>query len=263
MKNILKVLFLILITSVLSFSGNKKIIVDLTKQEAYAYEGDKLIYKGWISSGQPKYSTPTGRYKILQKKKEHVSNEWPKPNGGAKMPYMMRLTWSGIALHAGYTPNRPASHGCIRLKKEFAKKLYKWAKIGTKVIIKGKAPRWVARRGSGFVDYIALAKKKKYKKVYRLAKKSTKNKKVYISKRSKLVRYYAKLTHKKLNYILRKNKQKRRLLLASTKYSKYYKYKKLKELKRLNKIIWAAKNIKYKRYKLRRLAKKLHKRYRV
>jgi len=263
MKNILKLLLLILISSTLSFSGNKKIIVDLTKQEAYAYEGNKLIYKGWISSGQKKYPTPIGKYRVLEKDKEHISNEWPKPNGGAKMPYMLRLTWSGIALHMGYTPNRPASHGCVRLTKGFAQSLYEWADIGTRVIIKGKAPIRVARRGSGFVDYIALAKTKKKRKVYKLAKGKKYKKRRYISKRDKLVKRYAKLTHKKLNYILKKNKKKRRLLLASNKYNKYYKDKKLRELKRLNSIIWAAKSIKYKRYKHRRLAKKWHKKYRV
>ena len=263
MKNIYNLILVVLLTSILSFAGNKKIVVDLTKQEAYAYEGKTLIYKGWISSGQRKYPTPTGEFRVLTREKEHISNEWPKPNGGAKMPYMLRLTWTGIALHMGYTPNRPASHGCVRLKKGFAQKLYKWATIGTKVIIKGKAPRWVARRGSGFVDYIALAKMKKKRKVYKLAKGKKYKKRRYISKRDKLVKRYAKLSHKKLNYILKKNQKKRRLLLASNKYNKYYKAKKLRELKRLNSIIWAAKSIKYKRYKHRRLAKKWHKKYRV
>lgn len=253
---------MILISSILSFAGNKKIVVDLTKQEAYAYEGKTLIYKGWISSGQKKYPTPTGKYQVLAKEEMHISNEWPKPDGGAKMPYMLRLTWTGIALHMGYTPNRPASHGCVRLKKGFAKKLYEWANIGTKVIIKGKAPRLVARRGSGFTDYIALAKMKKKRKVYRLAKKR-KNKKIYLSKRDKLVKHYARLSHKKLNYLLRKNKNKKRLVLISKKYSKYLKAKKLREIKKLNSIIWAAKSIKYKKYRHRRLAKKFHKRYRV
>lgn len=296
---------MILLTSIVSFAGNKKIVVDLTKQVAYAYEGKKLVYKGWISSGQKEYPTPTGTFKVLEKEEEHVSNEWPKPDGGAKMPYMLRLTWTGIALHLGYTPNRPASHGCVRLKNGFAQKLFEWADVGTKVIIKGKSPKRVARRGSGFVDYIALAKKKKYKKSYQankrgkkkkryLAKKDKKSKKVYlaksnktkkrtykakkskkkiyiaknkklkrtkvkyVSKRDKLVLKYARMSHKKLNTLLRQNKKQKRILLSSAKYSKNTRAKKLKEIDRLNSIIWAAKSMKYKKFKNKRLAKKVH-----
>ena len=256
MKNFIKIAMLIMVASVLSIAGNKKIVVDLSKQEAYAYEGSTLIYKGWISSGQKKYRTPTGRYTILQKEKEHISNQWPKPNGGAKMPYMLRLTWSGIALHLGYTPNRPASHGCIRLKDGFAQKLFKWAEIGTKVIIKGKAPIKVARKGRGFTDYIALAKiKYKKRKLYRVSKKR------YIAKREKLINYYAKFSHKKLNRLLRKNYKKRRQLLASLKYNSYIKSVKLRKLERLSLILKKAKSIKYKNRWHKRLVKKGHKRY--
>jgi len=62
---------------------------------------------------------------------------WPKPNGGAKMPYMLRLTNSGIAMHLGYVPNRPASHGCIRLEKGFAKEMFYWAEVGMPVYVEG------------------------------------------------------------------------------------------------------------------------------
>ena len=55
------------------------------------------------------------------------------------MPYMMRLTNSGIAMHLGYVPNKPASHGCIRLKKGFAQKMYRWASVGTTVYVEGDA----------------------------------------------------------------------------------------------------------------------------
>ncbi|NPA50258.1 MAG: L,D-transpeptidase family protein [Epsilonproteobacteria bacterium] len=116
--------------------GERYIVVDLTKQRAYAIEDDRVLFSGKVSTGKRGYETPTGVYRILEKKRKHVSNLYPKPNGGAKMPYMMRLTWSGIAMHQGYTPNYRASHGCIRLKRGFARRLYRWAKVGMRVVVK-------------------------------------------------------------------------------------------------------------------------------
>ena len=150
MKYFLKLIIIFLTSSLLAMASskgvNKKIVVNLTTQEAFAYEDGKLLFKGWISSGRKKYATPTGRYRVLAKESFHISNEWPEPDGGAEMPYMLRLTWSGIALHLGYVPNHPASHGCIRAKDGFIQELYKWADIGTRVIIKGKAPKRVSRK---------------------------------------------------------------------------------------------------------------------
>jgi len=241
MKQFIQILIFLLATTLLGFGGYKKIVVDLTKQEAYAYEDGKLVYSGWISSGRKKFKTPTGRFRILQKEKEHISNEWPKKvvikngkkveeKGGAKMPYMMRLTWSGIALHEGYTPNYPASHGCIRVAKGFAKKLYNWATIGTRVIVKGKAPRWVARVDKRFRNYYASKKSRKIK---------------YLSARKKLINHYAKYSFKRLNRILRKNYRFKKYLLASDKYSYEKKVQKLKEIKWIVKIIKQAKQVKY------------------
>ena len=253
MKNRLKIALILLLTTIVAFAGNKKIVVDLSKQVAYAYEGKTLVYKGWISSGKKEHRTPVGVFRVLAKEKEHISNEWPKPNGGAKMPYMLRLTWSGIAMHLGYTPNSPASHGCIRLKDGFAQKLFNWADVGVKVVIKGKAPKKVARRGRGFTDYIALSKKR-YKK----------SKKVHLTKRKKLIKYYSKFTHKKLNRLIRKNLKKRKQLFASKKYSKYTKIKLIKRLKKEESILRAAKSVKYKSRLLhnKKLVKKGYKKYR-
>jgi len=274
MKKIGYFFILTILFTLFSFGSDKRIVVNLNKQEAYAYEGKVLVYKGWISSGQSRYKTPVGRYRVLQKDREHISNKWPKPNGGAKMPYMLRVTWSGIALHAGYTPSRPASHGCIRLQRDFAKRLFDWTPIGTRVIIKGKAPKRVARRGRGFVDYIALSKAK-YKKRFRLAKlkykrrylsKVTINKKrkrlaKVSSKRKKLVRYYARFSHKKLNRMLLKSYRAKKYIVNSSKYSKNMKLKKLQAIKRLVSILKDAKRVKYKRYKINR-HKKIARRYR-
>ncbi len=101
---------------------------------------------GSISTG--KYGHRTSHEVALEfyrKKLRHVSSKYPKPNGGARMDYMMRLTNSGIAMHLGYVPNYPASHGCIRLTNGFAQRMFAWAPVGTPVYIKGITPVRVSR----------------------------------------------------------------------------------------------------------------------
>jgi lipoprotein-anchoring transpeptidase ErfK/SrfK len=117
----------------------KEIVIDLHKQVAYALEDGKIKFQGKISSGKRGRATPEGEYKILQKKRHHRSNMWPKPNGGAKMPYMLRLTNSGIAMHMGNANRRADSHGCIRMSRSLARKMYKWARVGTVVHVDGNA----------------------------------------------------------------------------------------------------------------------------
>jgi len=151
-----------LMVIVMPLLAYQEIVVDLSEQKAYAIEDGYVIFEGRISSGKAGRETPNGEFRILQKKRKHISNLWPKPNGGAKMPYMMRLTNSGIAMHLGYVPNRPASHGCIRLKRGFAQRMYRWAKVGTPVYVEGSASDYLeARRFArdyygdeyGIVDY--------------------------------------------------------------------------------------------------------------
>ena len=115
------------------------IIVNLSEQVAYAIEDGSIVFDGRISSGKKGRETPEGEYTVLQKKRYHRSNLWPKPKGGAKMPYMLRLTNTGIAMHLGYVPNRPASHGCVRMEQGFAQEMFAWAKVGMKVYIEGSA----------------------------------------------------------------------------------------------------------------------------
>ncbi len=129
-----------------AYNTYKEIVVDLSEQRAYALEDGYIVFEGRISSGKPGRETPNGEFTIIQKKRKHKSNLWPKPNGGAKMPYMMRLTNTGIAMHLGYVPNRAASHGCIRLKKGFAQKMYRWATVGTPVYVDGDARDYVKAR---------------------------------------------------------------------------------------------------------------------
>ncbi len=141
MKSI-KIISLMMCLGTVLFA-NKEIVVDLSEQMAYAIENGYIIFEGRISSGKKGRETPSGEYIIMQKKRHHKSNLWPKPNGGAKMPYMMRLTNSGIAMHLGYVPNRPASHGCIRLKQGFAQKLFRWARVGTVVTVEGRGQDYI------------------------------------------------------------------------------------------------------------------------
>lgn len=130
-----------------AYDTYKEVLIDLSNQRAYATEDGLVIFEGRISSGKPGRETPRGEFTIIQKKRHHKSNLWPKPNGGAKMPYMMRLTNSGIAMHLGYVPNKPASHGCIRLENGFAQKMYRWARVGTDVYVVGEARDYRAGRG--------------------------------------------------------------------------------------------------------------------
>lgn len=141
MKKI-KIIFVVICLSTVLYA-KKEIVVDLSEQMAYAIEDGHIVFDGRISSGKNGRETPGGEYPIMQKKRHHKSNLWPKPNGGAKMPYMMRLTNSGIAMHLGYVPNRPASHGCIRLKQGFAQKLYRWARVGTMVTVEGRGQDYI------------------------------------------------------------------------------------------------------------------------
>ena len=250
-KFLIYISIFILVTSTLWGYSNKRIVVDISKQMAYAYEGNRLIYSGWVSTGRKKFKTPTGNFNILKKEKLHISNEWPKPDGGAKMPYMLRLTWSGVALHSGYTPNRPASHGCVRVNKTFAKKLYKWARVGTKVTIKGKLPRRVTRKkGTIFIAYNKNIKTYKNKNI-KIAK--IKRKKYY-SKRNrhnKIALKYSKYSYRQIDRLISKITIKKLQILNSKRLSRYSKIKKLRALKREATILKDAKFIKYKKYKKR------------
>ena len=125
--------------------GPVTVVVSLTTQRAYAYRNGVPIGVSTISSGAPGHETPTGVFIILQKAVTHKSNRY----SNAPMPFMQRLTWSGIAMHAGKLPGYPASHGCIRLPPQFAKKLFAITKTGLTVVITDNplAPEVVASPG--------------------------------------------------------------------------------------------------------------------
>jgi hypothetical protein len=117
-------------------AGEVEIVVSLPLQRAYVYRGGTLIGVTTVSTGREGHPTPVGRFDILQKRREHYSNRY----NNAPMPFMQRLTWDGIALHAGEIPGRPASHGCIRLPLAFARQLFEATRIGAAVHVVEQAP---------------------------------------------------------------------------------------------------------------------------
>jgi len=111
--------------------GPVLIVVSLSTQRAVVYRNGVPIGISTVSTGRKGYETPTGIFIILEKQVEHFSTTYD----NAPMPYMQRLTWKGIALHAGNLPGYPASHGCIRLPHEFARHLYQNTQRGMTVVI--------------------------------------------------------------------------------------------------------------------------------
>lgn len=141
--------------------GDPAITVDLSEQRVYFYKGGELVGETKCSSGKKGFETPAGEYKVTQKNKDHVSNLYGKfvdeegnvtkadvdlskmkvPEGetfvGAKMPYFQRFT-AGFGLHAGIVPNRPASHGCVRLPRIMAERIFAQTSVGTPVTVLSK-----------------------------------------------------------------------------------------------------------------------------
>ncbi|MCL6699787.1 L,D-transpeptidase family protein [Sphingomonas sp. NSE70-1] len=114
-----------------SFTGEPMVVVSLTDQLAYLYRGDQLVAVSTVSTGKETNPTPKGIFSVLAKKPMHRSIKYD----NAPMPFMQRIDEYGVALHAGHLPGRPASHGCIRLPAEFAKRLYGVTDLGATVMI--------------------------------------------------------------------------------------------------------------------------------
>jgi hypothetical protein len=111
--------------------GPLQIIISIEDQRISLYDNVELIARSSVSTGVPSHPTPLGIFTVISKQRWHRSNIY----SNAPMPYMQRITWSGIALHAGVLPGYPASHGCIRLTDSFATRLWHLTKRGTRVII--------------------------------------------------------------------------------------------------------------------------------
>jgi L,D-transpeptidase-like protein len=129
------------------------LIVSLPDQRVYVYRNGVRIAASSCSTGKLGHRTPTGVFKILQKDKNHHSSTY----NNAPMPYMNRLTWSGVALHAGNLPGYPASHGCVRLPKQFAERLFGVTKLGMTVVIADdkSQPEEVTHPGMVLGEYAA------------------------------------------------------------------------------------------------------------
>lgn len=114
-------------------NGNSlQIFVSKSQQSMVVYDGDQVVATSKVSTGKQGHTTPSGVFSILEKRKYHESNLY----SNAPMPWMQRLTWSGIALHeSSSVPNYPASHGCVRLPGAFAKSLFQMTERGVHVII--------------------------------------------------------------------------------------------------------------------------------
>src|SRR6202022_3257475 len=111
--------------------GPLQIIISIADQRVLLFDNGALIAPSSVSTGTQGHPTPLGVFSVISKERWHRSNIY----SAAPMPYMQRITWSGIALHAGVVPGRPASHGCIRLTNGFAIRLWHLTKRGTRVII--------------------------------------------------------------------------------------------------------------------------------
>jgi lipoprotein-anchoring transpeptidase ErfK/SrfK len=111
--------------------GPLLIAVSIEKQHLRVYDADGLFAESPVSTGMRGHPTPMGVFSVIQKSRLHHSNIY----SGAPMPFMQRITWSGVAMHAGVLPGYPASHGCIRMPMAFAVKLWGWSRLGARVIV--------------------------------------------------------------------------------------------------------------------------------
>jgi L,D-transpeptidase catalytic domain len=107
------------------------IAISINKQNLRIYDANGFFAETPVSTGMRGHSTPMGVFSIIQKQKFHRSNIY----SGAPMPFMERITWSGVAMHAGVLPGYPASHGCIRMPMAFAVKMYGWTRMGARVVV--------------------------------------------------------------------------------------------------------------------------------
>uniref|UniRef100_A0A8J8AXV4 L,D-transpeptidase family protein n=1 Tax=Coralloluteibacterium stylophorae TaxID=1776034 RepID=A0A8J8AXV4_9GAMM len=125
--------------------GPVVMVVSLPEQRIYVYRNGVRIGVSTVSTGEDGYETPTGEFVILQKERMHHSNLY----NDAPMPFMQRLTWDGIALHAGRIPGHPASHGCVRLPEDFARRLFEVTDFGGAVVVadEGSHPKAVVHPG--------------------------------------------------------------------------------------------------------------------
>jgi len=111
--------------------GPMQIVISINQQKLHLYADGTEVADTLVATGVPALPTPTGIFSVIGKERFHRSNIY----SGAPMPFMQRITWSGVAMHEGENIGHPASHGCIRMPREFAMKLFSVTKVGVRVII--------------------------------------------------------------------------------------------------------------------------------
>ena len=126
--------------------GPVLLAVSIPDQKLYAYRGGTLFAVSTVSTGKRGHDTPTGVFPILEKRREHYSSLYNR----APMPFMQRLTWDGVALHAGKLPGYPASHGCVRLPAAFAERLFAVTRRGGEVIVTDRPMLELSQRDARF-----------------------------------------------------------------------------------------------------------------
>jgi L,D-transpeptidase catalytic domain len=112
-------------------TGTLQVVIAVNSQRLTLYSNGVPVAHSMVSTGVPGHSTPTGVFSVIQKERFHRSNIY----SDAPMPFMQRITWSGVALHEGVVPGHPASHGCIRMPGAFARQMWATTKLGLRVII--------------------------------------------------------------------------------------------------------------------------------
>jgi hypothetical protein len=132
--------------------GPVMVYVDLDRQLATVYRNGIRIAVSTVSSGKDGFETPRGVFTILEKDEDHRSRTYD----DAPMPFQQRLTWKGVALHAGNLPGFPASHGCVRLPLEFSKLLFRTTALGGTVVIAGSHGEPVKKAAAGVLAPTAL-----------------------------------------------------------------------------------------------------------
>jgi hypothetical protein len=115
----------------LSAEGPLLMLISLNQQRMFVYDANGFVVTSRVSTGMAGFDTPKGIYSILEKKAEHSSNIYE----GASMPHMQRLLMTGIAMHGGIVPGYPASHGCIRLPFDFARKFFDLTSLNQRVVV--------------------------------------------------------------------------------------------------------------------------------
>jgi lipoprotein-anchoring transpeptidase ErfK/SrfK len=112
-------------------AGPLHIVISIESQRLTLYRNGVPVAHAPVSTGVPDHPTPTGVFSVIEKQRFHRSNLY----SAAPMPFMQRITWSGVAVHEGVLPGHPASHGCIRIPPAFARQLWSTTKLGARVII--------------------------------------------------------------------------------------------------------------------------------